>query len=62
MEYDVIDSIWYNGNIGIVTVKTEHDGIKMYIGIGKGISQKEDEQHIAAWGSTFIPEIFQNRS
>ena len=52
MEYNVIDSVWYN-TIGIVWVKTEYDGVKAYIGIGSGLDQKADEQHIAAWGQTF---------
>lgn len=58
MEYKILESVWY-GNIGIVKVQTEHDGIKLYIGVGEGLSQKEDELHIAAWGVPFYPEIFQ---
>jgi len=52
--YNVLDSLWF-GKVGIVAVKTEYDGIKFYIGTGYGISQEEDEQHIAAWGTGVDP-------
>lgn len=53
MEYNVTQSIWY-GKIGIVTVQTEYDGEKMYIGQATGLSQEDDEQHIATWGMPFV--------
>lgn len=61
MKYNVSQSIWY-GNIGIVTVQTEYDGEKMYIGQASGFSKEDDEQYIAAWGVAFHPQVFQNMS
>lgn len=49
MTYEVTKSIWFD-KIGIVEVKTQFNGIKYYIGTGKGTNQKEDEQHIAKLG------------
>jgi hypothetical protein len=49
MKYEVLKSIWFN-KIGIVQIQTKYNGVKYYIGEGKGINQNEDEQHIAKLG------------
>jgi hypothetical protein len=58
-EMDVLGSVWFtnrNSCIGIVRVKTEYDGIKYFIANTHGKNQKEDEEHVALWGSTFPQE------
>jgi hypothetical protein len=57
MKYDVLESVWY-GKVGIVKVNTTWDGIRWYIGVGEGLSQEDDEQHIAAYGNTFHADHF----
>lgn len=52
--YNVTGSIWF-GVIGIVRVDDIRGNSRYYIGKGKGLNQKEDEQFIAAWGQTFNP-------
>lgn len=54
----IINSVWY-GNIGIVNVEKHNGEHQFYIGIGKGVSQKEDEEFIANWGNKFFVEDFQ---
>ena len=56
MDYKVLGSIWFN-KVGIVRVQTAYDGIKYYIGQGDGLSMEDDEQYIAAWGSTVAPDV-----
>ena len=52
----ILGSFWFSG-CGVVRVKTEYDGIKYYIcGTREGRTQKEDENLIANWGSTFPKE------
>ena len=53
-EYNVVDSFWFN-KIGIVKVRSTDYTFKYYIGVGKGDSQTEDEQLIAATGSPVSP-------
>jgi hypothetical protein len=48
--FDVTKSIWFN-KIGIVQIQTQFNGVKYYIGEGKGIDQHQDEQHIAKLGA-----------
>lgn len=57
-KYNVVESVWYN-KIGIVTVVDDFGNQKMYIGLGDGFNQEDDEQQIAAYGTSFYPEIFQ---
>ena len=49
MEYNVVDSCWFN-KIGIVKVVSRTGEQNLYIGEGDGIDQKKDEQKIAATG------------
>lgn len=49
MPYNVIDSVWFD-KIGIVKVQTKYNGIKYYIGKGRGLDESEDEQFIAKLG------------
>lgn len=56
----VLDVKWYcagHGNVGIVQVMDEYDGIKYYIGSfpgeARGHSEEEDIQWITDWGSSF---------
>lgn len=52
----ILDTHWFcagHGNVGIVRVKTDQGDIKYYIGQCSGLDSKEDERHIAAWGSSF---------
>jgi len=50
------NAIWFcavDGNVGIVKVNDQYDGIKYYIGTCSGSSEEEDIDHITSWGSTF---------
>lgn len=52
----ILDAMWFcagHGNVGIVRVSTEYEGIKYYIGQCDGIDDEVDRQYIADWGSTF---------
>lgn len=51
----ILDVRWFCGktNIGIVRVLTECDGIRYYVGGCLGRDEQEDQEEIAAWGSTF---------
>ena len=60
-KYNVIESVWYN-KIGIVTVVDDFGNQKMYIGLGDGFNQEDDEQLIASYGTPFYPQIFQKPS
>jgi hypothetical protein len=48
--FDVKKSIWFN-KIGIVQIQTKFNGVKYYIGEGKGIDEHKDEQRIAKVGT-----------
>lgn len=53
---DILSAMWYcagHGNVGIVRVATQYEGIKYYIGQCEGIDNQADQEHIANWGSTF---------
>lgn len=61
---EIVDSIWFSlklpvfgyWQIGIVAGRLKVTGeIKMYIGMGMGIDQKEDEQRILERGVPFYP-------
>ena len=54
MKYKILGSVWY-GKIGIVLVDDYEQ--KAYIGIGEGVNQQEDEQHIAFYGTPFDLEF-----
>lgn len=62
---EVLSATWYTpftgdlSLIGIVKVKTI-DGIKYYIGTGKGDSVKEDIDEIIKYGAPFYPEVFKD--
>lgn len=47
---------WMNSVIGVLKVDIEYDGVKYLIGVGKGLSEDDDIQYIADYGSTFPPE------
>lgn len=51
-----LGDIWFcagHGNVGIVKVFDDHDGVKYYIGECSGISRDADIRHIMALGSRF---------
>lgn len=48
----ILDVRWF-GNVGIVQVQTELDGIKYYIKKVVGENEEVDKQDIAKWGSPF---------
>jgi hypothetical protein len=57
---NVLDVRWYcagHGNVGIVRVMTEYEGIRYYIGRCEGINEDVDSQYIADWGSRFPIEV-----
>jgi hypothetical protein len=48
--------MWFcagHGNVGIVRLNDQYDGIKYYIGACSGDSEDMDIDHISNWGSTF---------
>ena len=50
------DVLWFcagHGNVGIVKVDDQYDGIKYYIGACSGLHQDMDIVHITNWGSKF---------
>ncbi len=53
----VLETLWFTGStgcIGIVVIEEDVTGErKAYIGVGSGISEKADQEHIIAWGITF---------
>lgn len=59
---EILDVMWFtnstaaNGCIGIVKVLDKWDGIKYYIGLGRGADAESDAQLIAGWGSSFPTE------
>lgn len=55
MKSKILGSVWY-GKIGIVLIDDGYEQ-KAYIGIGFGISQDEDEQFIANYGTPFDLEF-----
>ena len=52
---EILDVMWFSGRdtVGIVRVNVPHEGIKYYIGTGKGMNAEADKQHIADWGDRF---------
>lgn len=57
----VLSSYWFNpmgaDPIGVIKVSTDHEGIRYFIGIGRGKDKEEDEQHIAQTGAAFPSHI-----
>lgn len=52
----ILDVRWFcagHGNVGIVKVDQDFEGIKYYIGQCDGDDEETDTQWIADWGSTF---------
>ncbi len=53
----VLDSVWFTpmggSCIGVVAVETEYDGLCFYIGLGAGVDEARDAQHIAERGARF---------
>jgi hypothetical protein len=52
----VLDVRWFcagHGNVGIVRVMTEYEGVRYYIGRCDGADEEVDSQYIADWGSRF---------
>ena len=60
---EILDSYWFtnttsmNGCIGIVKVLDKWDGVKYYIGAGRGGDAASDAELIAGWGSSFPTEV-----
>lgn len=53
------DVVWFcagHGNVGIVKVETEFQGIKYFIGQCEGNDEGMDKMWIADWGSSFPTE------
>lgn len=52
---EILDVLWFCGQatVGIVRVNDPLEGIKYYIGTGKGMNEAADKQHIADWGDYF---------
>ena len=53
---DILGVRWFcagHGNVGIVRVMTEYEGIRYYIGSCDGADEEVDSQYIADWGSRF---------
>jgi len=44
---------WFTGRdtVGVVKVETEFDGIRYYVGAGKGLDEQSDMQYICDWGA-----------
>lgn len=56
MSVKLLDVRWFcggHGNVGVVRVEDQYDGIKYYIGQVTGDSEEMDTHHIMNWGSTF---------
>lgn len=56
---NILDVRWFcagHGNVGIVRVMTEYEGIRYYIGQCNGADEEVDSQYIADWGSRFPVE------
>lgn len=43
-------------SIGVVAIETYTDEWKAYIGASHGYNKKMDEQNVAAYGSSLLPE------
>ncbi|MCK9544997.1 MAG: hypothetical protein M0R03_23525 [Novosphingobium sp.] len=59
---EILGSYWFTPSggmsvIGIVKTKNEVQEIKYYIGTAVGFSKKEDEKHIAMYGSKFPIDV-----
>lgn len=51
----ILDVQWFN-EIGIVTIKTEFNEVKSYIGkLTPGFSEDQDIKHIINWGTKVHP-------
>jgi hypothetical protein len=53
---NILDVRWFcagHGNVGIVRVMTEYEGVRYYIGRCDGEDEEVDSQYIADWGSRF---------
>lgn len=58
---EILDEIWYNGILGIIKGKDSiTNEIKFYVGLGTGISQKEDIKKIVRFGTKYTPESFKS--
>lgn len=56
---EILDVMWFcaaHGNVGIVRVQDEYEGIKYYIGECEGTDEETDSRWIADWGSSFPAE------
>ena len=53
----VLESMWFTPMggqlIGLVAVKTDHEGIQFFIGTAAGHDKAADEDHIAQCGARF---------
>lgn len=56
----IITSVWATnfttasmnmGTVGFVLIETDEGEQRLYVGIGQGKDEQEDEQHIASWGT-----------
>lgn len=55
----VLDVMWFcaaHGNVGIVKVFMDHEGIAYFIGSCSGINEEVDKKWIADWGSRYPTE------
>lgn len=53
---NILDVIWFcagHGNVGIVKVQDNNEGIIYYIGQCGGMNENIDKMWIADWGSRF---------
>lgn len=56
MNMKISNVYWFcagHGNVGIVQVETDYEGVKYYIGQCSGLDEDADAKHIADWGSSF---------
>lgn len=49
--HKILGSVWFD-KIGIVLINNGFED-KAYIGLGTGLNQEADEQHIREWGHPF---------
>ena len=60
----VIESVWFStpaiGASGIVCAENDQGEKKFYMGVGKGLSERIDEQSIVDWGAKLDPEYVKN--
>lgn len=51
-----LNHIWFcagHGNVGILKVFDDYEGVKFLIGECSGVNKEADIRHIMDWGSTF---------